>query len=135
MDDQREVSELRVALTVDDVDQALRFFREALGLPEVADWSSAQGRCIVLSAGRATIEILDAGHAAHVDEVEVGQRVSGPVRLAIEVPDSRAAVDRLRGAGAEVVAEVSPTPWGDHNGRVRAPAGLQLTVFSSPSTP
>ena len=131
---ENSVSELRVALTVDDVDAALRFFREALGLPEVADWSSADGRCVVLSAGRATIEILDGGHAAHVDQIEVGRRLSGTVRLAVEVPDSRAAVDRLRETGAEVLAEVRPTPWGDHNGRVLAPAGLQLTVFSSPAT-
>jgi len=127
------VSELRVALTVTDVEQALAFFREALGLPQVADWSSPAGRCLVLSAGRATIEILDAGHAAHVDQMEVGRRVSGPVRLAVEVPDSAAALDRLRDAGAEVVAEVTTTPWGDRNGRVEAPAGLQLTVFSGPA--
>lgn len=102
------VSELRVALTVEDVDAALRFFGEALGLPEVADWSSAEGRCVVLSAGRATIEILDGGHAAYVDDVEVGRRLSGTVRLAVEVPDSRAAVDRLRDAGARCLPRCGP---------------------------
>jgi methylmalonyl-CoA/ethylmalonyl-CoA epimerase len=76
------VRELRFALTVDDFDAALAFYRDALGLPQVADWSSRDGRVVVLEAGRATIELLDEPQAALVDDIEVGRRVAGRVRLA-----------------------------------------------------
>ena len=41
-----DVTELRVALTVEDFDQALAFYRDALGLEQVADWSSESGRVV-----------------------------------------------------------------------------------------
>ena len=39
-DAQIAVQELRITLTVEDFDAAVRLYRDALGLPEVADWSS-----------------------------------------------------------------------------------------------
>lgn len=124
------VSELRVALTVADFDRALAFYRDALGLEQIADWSSEQGRVVVLDGGRATLELLDEAQAAHVDAVEAGRRVSGQVRLALEVEASDAAAQRLVEAGAEQVAPPVTTPWGDRNARVRSPEGLQLTLFT-----
>src|SRR4051794_24033005 len=50
-DDTGPVRELRVALTVDDFAAALAFYRDALGLRQVADWSSPDGRVVVLAAG------------------------------------------------------------------------------------
>jgi uncharacterized glyoxalase superfamily protein PhnB len=74
------VTELRVALTVEDFDQALVFYRDVLGLDQVAD--------------------------------------------------SEAVAARLVAAGAERVAPPVTTPWGDHNARVQAPDGMQLTLFN-----
>jgi methylmalonyl-CoA/ethylmalonyl-CoA epimerase len=125
-----EVTELRVALTVPDFDRAIAFYRDALGFEELADWSSDTGRVILLDAGRATLELLDEAQAASVDRIETGHRVSGPVRLALAVPDSEAAAKRLVEAGGEAVADPVSTPWGDRNARVRAPDGMQLTLFS-----
>ena len=127
------VLELRVALTVDDFDEALAFYRDALGLAELADWSSETGRVVLLGAGRATLELLDGAQAAEVDRVEAGRRVAGTVRLALEVDDSAATARALVAAGAEAVAEAVTTPWGDRNARVRAPDGMQLTLFTPPS--
>jgi lactoylglutathione lyase len=124
------VLELRVALTVDDFDEALAFYRDALGLAQLADWSSDSGRVVLLEAGRATLELLDDAQAAEVDRVEAGRRVAGTVRLALEVADSAATAQRLVAAGAEAVAEPLTTPWGDTNARVRAPDGMQLTLFT-----
>jgi methylmalonyl-CoA/ethylmalonyl-CoA epimerase len=126
------VTELRVALTVGDFDGALAFYRDALGLAEIADWSSDTGRVVVLEAGRATLELLDEAQAATVDAIEAGRRVSGPVRLALEVADSDAVASRLVAAGAALMAAPVDTPWGDRNARLRAPDGLQLTLFTSP---
>ena len=130
MTDAIAVQELRITLTVDDFDAAVRLYRDALGLPEVADWSSEQGRVLLLDAGRATLELFDEAQAAMVDDLEVGRRVSGTVRLALQVPDADAAAGALVAAGATVVAPAVDTPWGDRNARVAAPDGMQLTLFT-----
>ncbi len=127
-----EVAEFRVVLTVSDFDAALAFYRDALGLEELADWSSPDGRVILLDAGRATLELFDDAQAATVDRIEAGRRASGTVRLALEVPDSEATARRLVEAGAEEVAPAVTTPWGDRNARVQAPDGMQLTLFTTP---
>jgi len=126
-----QVSELRVALTVADFDGAVAFYRDALGLDQVADWSGEDGRVILLAAGRATLELFDEAQAAKVDEIEAGSRVSGAVRLALEVRDSEETARQLVMAGAEEVAPPVVTPWGDLNARVRAPDGMQLTLFAA----
>jgi methylmalonyl-CoA/ethylmalonyl-CoA epimerase len=125
-----DVKEFRITLTVDDFDAAVRLYRDALGLPEVADWSSDQGRVLLLDAGRATLELFDEAQAAMVDDLEVGERVSGSVRLALQVPDADAAASTLVAAGATAVAPAVDTPWGDRNARVAAPDGMQLTLFT-----
>jgi methylmalonyl-CoA/ethylmalonyl-CoA epimerase len=125
------VTELRVALTVADFDEAVAFYRDALGLAQLADWSSETGRIVLLTGGRATLELLDEAQAETVDEIEAGRRVSGTVRLALEVADSEATARRLVVAGAEQIAPPVTTPWGDRNVRLRAPDGMQLTLFAS----
>jgi methylmalonyl-CoA/ethylmalonyl-CoA epimerase len=115
---------------VKDFGQALAFYRDALGLEQIADWSSASGRVVVLDAGRATLELFDDAQAEAVDAIEAGRRVSGTVRLAMEVADSEGMAQRLVAAGAVQVAAPVVTPWGDHNARVQAPDGMQLTLFT-----
>ncbi len=125
------VRELRVAVTVEDYEEALRFYRDALGLPVIEDWASETGSGAVLDAGRATLELLSADQTDLVDEVEVGRRgVSGPVRLALEVEDSSATGEELVAAGAERLSQPVLTPWLHRNVRLRAPDGMQLTLFT-----
>lgn len=128
-DAQIAVRELRITLTVDDFDAAVRLYRDALGLREVADWSSDQGRVLLLDAGRATLELFDEAQAAMVDDLEVGRRVSGKVRFALKVADADVTAASLVKAGATPVAAVD-TPWGDRNARVATPDGMQLTLFT-----
>lgn len=130
MSDEHGVAELRLVLTVDDFDAAVRFYRDALGLEEAAAWPSEDGRIVLLGAGRATLELVDEGQAAAIDAIEVGRRVAGHVRIAFEVPDSAATASRLAEAGAELLAEPVVTPWRDRNVRVKAPDGMQLTLFT-----
>ena len=90
------VRELRLVLTVDDYERALAFYRDALGLHEQAAYDAPNGgRVTLLDAGRATVELADAAQADYIDEVEVGRRVAGRVRVAFEVPDAGAATQRL----------------------------------------
>lgn len=123
-------SELRLVLTVADFDAALALFRDALGLPEVEAWEAQGGRIAILGAGRATVELVDEAQAAAIDEIEVGRRVAGPVRIAFEVENSGEAAERLVAAGAELVAGPVETPWQDLNVRLSVPGGIQLTLFS-----
>ena len=124
------VQEFRITLTVEDFDAAVRLYRDGLGLPQLADWSSDQGRVLLLDAGRATLELFDEAQAAMVDDLEVGARVSGTVRFALRVSDADEAAATLVGAGATAVAQAKETPWGDRNARVAAPDGMQLTLFA-----
>jgi lactoylglutathione lyase len=128
--DRPVVHQLRLVVTAADYDEAIHFYRDVLGLPEEAAFSSPDGRVAILDAGRATLELADPGHAAFVDEVEVGRRVAGHIRIAFEVDDSTAATERLAAAGATLLAPPTRTPWQSLNSRLEGPAGLQLTLFS-----
>jgi predicted GNAT superfamily acetyltransferase/predicted enzyme related to lactoylglutathione lyase len=130
MPDTPPVREMRLVVTAADYDQALRFYREVLGLPERAAYSSPGGRVSILEAGRATLELADPPHAAFIDEVEVGHRAAGHLRVAFGVPDSRGCAAALAGAGARLVAEPTRTPWDSLNARLDAPGGLHLTLFT-----
>jgi lactoylglutathione lyase len=125
-----DVSELRLVITVDDYDTALAFYRDALGLHEQAAYAAPNGgRVTIFDAGRATLELADAAQAEFIDEVEVGRRIAGKIRVAFEVPDSAGMTRRLAQAGAEVIATPTRTPWNSLNARLTAPDGLQLTLF------
>ncbi|MFF5368794.1 VOC family protein [Streptomyces sp. NPDC013187] len=130
MSDAPAVRELRLVVTAEDYDAALHFYRDVLGLPERAAFASEDGRVTILEDGRATLELTDPNHAAFIDEVEVGRRVAGHVRVAFQVDDSVATTAKLAAAGAEVVAEPTRTPWNSLNSRLEAPGALQLTLFT-----
>jgi predicted enzyme related to lactoylglutathione lyase len=124
------VRQMRLVVTADDFDAALHFYRDVLGLTEEVAFSLPEGRVTILNAGRATLELTDPGHAAYIDQVEVGKRVAGHIRVAFEVSDSTAATQTLEAAGAEVLAPPTTTPWNSLNARLEGPAGLQLTLFT-----
>ena len=122
------IAELRVALTTEDFDRVVAFYRDGLGLDPAELWTDG-GRGQMLRAGRATLEIFDPDYAAKVDQLEVGRRVSGQIRFAFEVHDVHAAVKRALEHGATLVHEPILTPWNDLNARVQSPDGLQITLF------
>ncbi|MGH2514431.1 MAG: SDR family NAD(P)-dependent oxidoreductase [Ktedonobacterales bacterium] len=123
------VRELRVALTVEDFDRAVALYRDGLALPVVKEWSDVTGRGMVLAAGRATLELLDHADAEHTDTVEAGRRVSGPVRLALEVPDVEQAAAALAAQGARALHEPVHTTWGNYTQRMETPDGMQLSLY------
>ena len=124
------VRQLRLVVQVENFDQAVRFYRDVLGLEEEASFSNGPGaHGIVLDAGRATLELFDAGQKAAVDEVEVGRQVAPRIRVAFEVDDGPDATRRLVEAGATEVAPPTVTPWNSINARLDTPDGLHVTVF------
>ena len=125
----RPVLELRVALTTSDYDRLVRFYCDGLGLEPDEIWTNDGGHGLIINMGRGTLEIFDEEHGAAVDRIEVGERMSGPIRFALQVPDLQAALDRLLSKGAVMVHPPTVTPWGHRNARIQDPDGLQVTLF------
>ena len=122
------VFELRVALTAEDYDRLITFYRDGLGLEPGETWED-HGRGQLFHSGKAVIEILDKEHASHVDTIEAGKPVSGSIRFAFRVPDIHLAIENALKYGAKLVQEPIRTPWNDWNARIESPDGLQITLF------
>ncbi len=124
------VRQLRVVVHAEEYEQAVAFYRDALGLPEEAAFAGADGAQVtILDAGRATLEIANPAQVRMIDDVEVGRQVSPHIRIAFEVDDVAHETDALVGSGASLIAPPTETPWRSLNARLAAPAGLQLTLF------
>jgi predicted enzyme related to lactoylglutathione lyase len=124
------VRQLRLVVEADNFDQAVAFYRDALGLSEeFYVESDGDARVMALQIGRATLEIVNPAQRRLIDDLEVGRQVSRNVRVAFEVTDVNAATDRVVAAGAELIASPTQTPWRSLNSRLEAPAGLQITLF------
>ncbi len=125
------VLELRVALKTQAFERLADFYREGLGLEPVQVWPDDQGRALVLDLGKATLEVFDEEQAQTIDKLEVGRRISGQVRFALQVPDLKAATERLLAHGATQVHPPVVTPWGDQNVRFQDPDGMQFTLYQA----
>ncbi len=128
------VRQLRLVVHAEDLDAALAFYRDALGMTPELDLTTPtaagnDARVVVLDAGRATLELISTAQRTLIDELEVGAEASREIRVALEVDDARTSYDAATAAGADVVAPPTRTPWGSLNARLEGPAGLQLTVF------
>ena len=124
------VLQMRLVVEAADYDEAVRFYRDVLGAPEeLVVHGDAGEKVTILDVGRATLEISNPAQVEMIDRVEVGRRVSPPLRVAFEVADAGAVTDELVAGGAELVAPPRRTPWNSRNARLEAPGGLQVTVF------
>ncbi|HEY9499431.1 MAG TPA: VOC family protein [Terrimesophilobacter sp.] len=133
------VTQLRLVVETDDYDEALTFFRDVLGLPELEAYAGDGGaRVAILSVPSATLELANPAQVRMIDDVEVGRPVARrstlSIRVAFEVPDAASLTARLAAAGAEVLAPPTRTPWNSLNARLEAPGGLQITAFQELGT-
>ena len=130
------VRQLRLVVEAEDWEAAVRFYRDVLGMPEQESYSGDGGaEVMILDAGRATLELSNPAQVRMIDEVEAEGKRSDRLRVALEVDDSAATTERLVDAGAELIAEPRETPWRSLNSRLRAPAGLQVTLFQELDRP
>src|SRR5512146_1889132 len=125
------VLELRVALTTHDYERMVKFYCDGLGLEPAQLWDNGQGKALILDMGYATLEVFDEQQAQTVDQIEAGRRTSGQIRFALQVPDLKAAMERLLAHGATLVHPPVVTPWGDRNVRLQDPDGMQITLFQT----
>lgn len=126
--------QLRLIIETDDFDEAVRFYRDVLGMTEQPAFATeGDDRVAILLAGSATIELASPSHAREIDRVEGASYRAGP-RLALEVGDSAAAFAAAVEAGAEALAAPTLTPFQSVNARVAGPAGWQVTFFQELET-
>ena len=116
-------------VTIRDYERLVKFYCDGLGIEPAQFWDNGQGRAVILNMGQATLEIFDETQAQTIDQIEAGQRISGQIRFALQVPDLKAAMERLLAHGATLVHAPVNTPWGDYNVRLADPDGLQITLF------
>lgn len=124
------VMQLRLVVEAEDFDEAVAFYRDAMGMPEEFFVEGPDGALVVaLRAGRATLEIVNPAQRRLIDQLEVGREVSRSIRVAFEVADAAEETEALVNAGASLIAPPTRTPWDSLNARLEGPAGLQITLF------
>jgi catechol 2,3-dioxygenase-like lactoylglutathione lyase family enzyme len=142
-----------VGITVSDVDRALGFYRDLLGLRVIADETvteSEVAELLGLDSVRLRIADLDSGDGRIVELMQylepTGRRIayesfdSATAHVAFTVDDLAAVSERLTGAGATIVSRRPTTinePGGAFDGAiclyVRDPDGVILELVQRPS--
>jgi catechol 2,3-dioxygenase-like lactoylglutathione lyase family enzyme len=108
----------KVAIVVDDYDQAIRFFTEALGFELVEDspaLTTRDGRpkrWVVVRPPGAETGILLARADGERQAAAVGDQVAGRVGFFLQVEDFDAAYRRMTAAGVEFATEPRDEPYG-----------------------
>lgn len=123
--------QLRLIIETDDFDEAVRFYRDVLGMAEQPAFATeGDDRVSILNAGTATIELATPTHVRTIDAIEKAPTTAGStLRIALEVEDTEAAVSSAREHGAQTLAPATHTPFRTINARVQGPAGWQVTFF------
>ncbi|HEU5358885.1 MAG TPA: methylmalonyl-CoA epimerase [Gemmatimonadales bacterium] len=120
-----------VGVAVPDLDAALRFYRDVLGMtphpPEVADGATI----VSLSFGGSEVELLAPRDAGSPVARFLEKRGPGIHHICYRVPDLTAALARCRQAGYQLIDEVPRT--GAHGKRIafvhpKSTAGILLEL-------
>jgi methylmalonyl-CoA epimerase len=113
-----------LGIAVRSLDQALRFYRDQLGLAVSLRETVAAEKVNVamLPAGEPRVELLEATEPGSVIGKFIEKRGEGLHHVAVKVGDLNAVVERLRDGGARLLNEPRPG------------AGGHLYVFVHPSS-
>jgi catechol 2,3-dioxygenase-like lactoylglutathione lyase family enzyme len=128
-------------ITVNDPDESIPFYRDALGLEVLNDVASGGHRWVTLgSADQPGVEIvLSDPHAGRSqqdgDALQelVNKGSLGPIVFRTE--DLDAAFERVRASGAEVLQEPIDQPWGPRDCAFRDPSGNTVRILQSAQQP
>jgi methylmalonyl-CoA epimerase len=97
-----------VGIAVESIDEAVRFYVDALGLgieaPE--DVASQRVRAHFIPAGGAALELLEATAGDSAIARYIARRGPGLHHLTLSVPDIRAALSRLKDRGVRLIDDV-----------------------------
>lgn len=128
--------QLRLIIETEDFDEAVRFYRDVLGMSEQPAFATdGDDRVSILRAGVATIELATPTHVRTIDTIENAPTAEGPtLRIALEVDDTRRAAAISQESGMGILAPPTETPFRTINARVQGPGGWQVTFFQELET-
>ena len=127
-------------ITVNDVDEALSFYRDALGLEVRNDVASGGFRWVTLGSPDQTgVEIVlsepHAGRSQADGDALQELLTKGVLPMTIfTAGDVDAAFEKLRASGAEVLQEPIDQPWGPRDCAFRDPSGNMVRISQAPKT-
>ena len=103
-----------LGIAVRSIDQALGFYRDQLGLTVSLRETVAVEKvhAAMLPVGESRIELLEPTDQDSVIAKFIDKRGEGLHHVALTVPDLRAAVERLKSAGARLLNEPRPGAGG-----------------------
>ena len=122
-------------ITVDDVDEAIAFYRDALGLTVANDVASDGHRWVTLGSSDPNAPALvlsDPAAGRSPDDGEALHRLvakgAGPGPYVFFADDLDAVFERAQAAGDEILQEPIDQPWGTRDFALRDPAGNLVRI-------
>jgi len=125
-------------VTVNDVDESLAFYRDALGLQVRNDVASGGYRWVTLgSPDQPVLEIVlsepHAGRSQTDGDAMQELLTKGVLPMTVfQVDDLDAAFEQVRASGAEVLQEPIDQPWGPRDCAFRDPSGNMVRMNQAP---
>ena len=125
-------------ITVNDLDESLAFYRDALGLEVRNDVASDGFRWVTLgSASQPDLEIVlsepHAGRSQADGDALQELLTKGVLPISVfRTDDVDAAFERVRVFGAEVLQEPIDQPWGPRDCAFRDPSGNMVRISQAP---
>jgi catechol 2,3-dioxygenase-like lactoylglutathione lyase family enzyme len=125
-------------ITVNDVDESLAFYRDALGLEVRNDVASDGFRWVTLgSAAQPDLELVlsepHAGRSQADGDALQELLTKGVLPMSVfRTDDLDAAFERVRASGAEVLQEPIDQPWGPRDCAFRDPSGTTVRISQAP---
>jgi len=126
-------------VTVNDLDESLGFYRDALGLEVRNDVGSGGFRWVTLgSLDQPGVEIVlsepHAGRSEADGDALQELLIKGVLPMTIfSVDDLDTAFERVRAFGAEVLQEPIGQPWGPRDCAFRDPSGNMVRISQGPA--
>ncbi len=120
-------------INVHDPDEALRFYRDALGLEVRMDVSSEGFRWVTVGAPGQDVGIVlsqpHGGRSQAEGDALLALVTQGSLQAAIfRTDDLDATFEKVRASGAEVLEEPTTQPWGVRDCAVRDPSGNLVRI-------
>jgi catechol 2,3-dioxygenase-like lactoylglutathione lyase family enzyme len=125
-------------ITVNDLDESLAFYRDALGLEARNDVASGGFRWVTLGiAAQPGLEIvLSEPHAGRpqADGDALQELLTKGVlpMIVFRTDDLDATFEKVRASGAEVLQEPIDQPWGPRDCAFRDPSGNMVRISQAP---
>jgi predicted enzyme related to lactoylglutathione lyase len=124
-------------ITVNDLDESLAFYRDALGLEVTNDVASGGFRWVTLgSPAQPDLEIVlsepHAGRSQADGDTLQELLTKGVLPMTVfSTDDLDATFERVRASGAEVLQEPIDQPWGPRDSAFRDPSGNMVRIQQS----